>query len=68
MYNPDYKTCCKAVTAEQFCEYLREKVKPDAVMHVCGIDEFYMHVQKDGSVFSVDVDSLDDLQEYEGED
>lgn len=34
-------------------------------MCVCGNDQIYMHLEKDGSIFSVDDCSLSDLPEYE---
>ena len=33
-------------------------------MNVCGSGQIYMHLEKDGSVFSVDNCSLSDLPEY----
>lgn len=34
-------------------------------MFVCGDNQVYMHMEADGSAFSVDDNSLSDLPEYE---
>lgn len=66
MYNPEYWKHCKNITVKQFCDYIRKNIPEDAVLHVCGDNHVYMHMEVDGSVFSVDDNSLSDLLEYEG--
>ena len=65
MYDPRYWKRCEGITVKQFCEYLMENIPPDALMNVCGNDQIYMHLEKDGSMFSMDYCSLSDLPEYE---
>lgn len=35
-------------------------------LFMCGEDIFYMHVDEDGSVLSLDDNSLSDMPEYDG--
>ena len=35
-------------------------------LFMCGEDIFYMHVEEDGSVLSLDDNSLSDMPEYDG--
>lgn len=65
MFDPKYWKYCKGITVKQFCNYLQENIPPDALMNVCGDDQIYMHMEKDGSAFFVDDCSLSDLPEYE---
>ena len=53
------------VTAEEFCEYVKENISPDAILHVCGSSEIYLHFSADRKVFSLDDCALSDLPEYE---
>ena len=64
MYDPKYWKRSNGITVKQFCDYLREHIPPDAVMNVCGSDKIYIHLEKDGSMFSVDDCSLSDSPEY----
>ena len=64
MYNPKFWKHCENITVKQFCEYLQNSIPLDAVMCVCGNGQIYMHLEEDGSVFSVDDFSLSDLPEY----
>lgn len=66
MYNPKFWKHCENITVKQFCDYIRKNVPEDAALHVCGDNHLYMHLEADGSVFSVDDNSLSDLPEYEG--
>ena len=65
MYDPKYWKRCEGITVKQFCEYLMANIPPDAMMNVCGNDQIYMHLEKDGSDFSVDNCALSDWSEYE---
>ena len=65
MFDPKYWKRCAGITVKDFCDYLQKNIPPEAVMCVCGVDQIYMHLEKDGSVFSVDDCSLSDLLEYQ---
>ncbi len=54
------------VTAGQFCNYIKTHIPPDAVLHVCGDNQVYLHFSPDGNALSMDHDPLSDLPEYEG--
>ena len=47
-------------------EYIKNNVSLDAVFHVCGGSQFYIHVSMDGDMVCVDDCALSDLPEYEG--
>lgn len=64
MYDVKYWKHCEGITVKQFCDYLQKNIPPDAIMNVCGDNQVYMHLENDGSVFSVDDCSLSDLPEY----
>lgn len=66
MYNPKFWKHCRNITVKQFCEYLQNNIPPEAVMYICGDNQVYMHLEEDGSAFTIDHDSLSDLPEYEG--
>ncbi len=65
MFNPKYWQHCEGITVKQFCDYLQKNIPPDAIMNVCGVGQMYMHMESDGSMFSVDDNPLSDLPEYE---
>lgn len=65
MFNPKQWIHCENITVKQFIEYLQEHVPEDALFFVCGDSQVYMHMESDGSIFSVDDCSLSDLEEYE---
>lgn len=65
MFSPTHWVHCENITVKQFCEYLQMNVPEDALFFVCGDNQVYMHMETDGSVFSVDDCSLSDLEEYE---
>lgn len=66
MFNPDARKEVQGITVFQLCAYLIENVSVDAIVHVCGEDIFYIHVEEDGSVISMDDNSLSDMPEYDG--
>lgn len=41
-------------SGQQFCEYLLANIQSDAVMDVCDDNQMYVHLEKDGNMFSVD--------------
>lgn len=41
-------------SGQQFCEYLLANIQSYAVMDVCDDNQMYVHLEKDGNVFSVD--------------
>ena len=65
MYDVEYWKHGEGITVKQFCDYLEKNIPPNAIMNVCGDNQIYIHLEKDGSVFSVDNCSLSDLPEYE---
>lgn len=65
MFDPKYWRHCENVTVKQFCEYLQKNIPGEAVLYVCGDNQVYMHMEADGSAFSIDDSSLSDLAEYE---
>ena len=65
MFDPKYWKRCTGITVKEFCDYLQKSIPPEAAMCVCGNDQIYMHLEEDGSIFSVDDCSLSDLPEYE---
>lgn len=65
MFDPKYWKHCENITVKQFCEYLQNNIPEDALLYVCGDNQVYMHMESDGSIFSVDDNSLSDLPEYE---
>ncbi len=66
MFNPDARKEVQGITVFQLCAYLIENVSVDAIVHVCGEDIFYIHVEEEGSVISMDDNSLSDMPEYDG--
>lgn len=67
-YLPEHRKFVKDITVAQLCEYLVKNVPSDAVVHICGDNWFYTHLEADGSVFNLDNDSLSDLPGYEDDD
>ena len=65
MFDPKYWKHSQNITVRQFCEYLQNNIPGDALLYVCGDNQVYMHMESDGSIFSIDDNSLSDLQEYE---
>lgn len=65
MYSPKYWKHGINITVQQFREYLMDNIPLDAIMCDCGDRQIFMHLEEDGSVFSIDHDSLSDLPEYE---
>lgn len=65
MFDPKHWKQCENITVKQFCDYLQKNVPGDALLFVCGDNRVYMHMESDGSVLSVDDNSLADLPEYE---
>lgn len=65
MFEPKYWKPCESITVKQFCDYLKNNVPADAILFVCGSEYVYIHVEADGSVVSIDDNSLSDLPEYE---
>ena len=63
-YDANYWKHGRNITAGQFCEYVKEHIPSDAIFHVCGDSQGYLHFSPEGNVFSVDYDSLSDLPEY----
>ncbi len=57
---------CENITTGQLIEYIKNNVSLDAVFHVCGGSQFYIHVSMDGDMVCVDDCALSDLPEYEG--
>lgn len=66
VYDPGQWKYCENITVGQFMEYLKNNVSSDAVLHVCGSSQFYIHVPVDGDMACVDDCDLSDLSEYEG--
>lgn len=66
MFNAEFWKSGINITVELFCKYLQENIPPQAIMCVCGNSRIYMHMEEDGSAFSIDDSSLSDLPEYEG--
>jgi len=64
-YDANYWKCGMNITVGQFCDYVKENIPSDAIFHVCGDSQVYMHFSPEGNAFSVDHDSLSDLPEYE---
>ena len=63
-YDPNYWKYGENVTAGQFCEYVKENIPHDAILHVCGSSQIYLHFSADRKVFSLDDCALSDLPEY----
>lgn len=66
MFDPKQWKHVENITVKQFCEYLQEHIPEDALLFVCGDNQVYMHMESDGSIFSIDDNSLSDLPEYDG--
>lgn len=64
-YDAHYWKCGMNITVGQFCDYVKENIPSDAIFHVCGDSQVYLHFSPEGNAFSVDHDSLSDLPEYE---
>ena len=43
---------------------MKENIPPDAILHVCGSSQIYLHFSADKKVFSLDDGALSDLPEY----
>ena len=65
MYDPKHWVHAENITVGEFCNYLMANVPTEAILCVCGDSQVYMHLEIDGSTFSVDYSSLSDLEEYE---
>mgnify|MGYP003297337155 CR=1 FL=1 len=65
MFEPKCWKHCENITVKQFCDYLKNNVPGDALLFVCGSEHMYIHMEADGSVVSIDDNSLSDLPEYE---
>jgi hypothetical protein len=66
MYDSKYwKHGCN-VTVRQLYEYMQQNIPDDAIVCIGGSNEIFTHLSTDGSAFSLDFDSLSDLEEYEG--
>ena len=44
---------------------MKENIPHDAILHVCGSSQIYLHFSVDRKVFSLDDCALSDLPEYE---
>lgn len=66
MYDPKHWKHGINITVGEFYSYLGRNVPADAVIHICGSNQVYLHLSEDGTVFSVDYDSLSELPEYDG--
>ena len=64
-YNPEFWKRAENITVGQFCDYVSKHILPDAVLHVCGEEQLYLHLSTDGNIFSLDDNALSDLLEYE---
>jgi hypothetical protein len=54
------------ITVGELCDYMKEHIPSDAIFHVCGDSQVYLHFSPEGKAFSVDNDSLSELSEYDG--
>ena len=66
LYDSKYWKHGRNVTVRQIYEYLQEHIPDDAIVCIGGSSEIYTHLSMDGSAFSLDFDSLSDLEEYDG--
>ena len=66
MFEPKQWKHVENITVKEFCDYLQKNIPGDALLYVCGDNHVYLHLEADGSVFSIDDNSLYDLPEYEG--
>ena len=57
-YDPRFWIYGENITAGQFCEYMKENIPPDAILHVCGSSQIYLHFSADKKVFSLDDGAL----------
>ena len=78
MFDPKHWIHAENITVGEFCNYLMANVPTDAILCFCslanvptgkilwvrGDSQVYMHLEADGSTFSVDYSSLSDLDEY----
>lgn len=64
-YNPKFWKHGENITIGQFCDYVKGHIPPDAIFHVCGDSQVYLHFSPEGNAFFLDCDSLSDLPEYE---
>ena len=53
------------VTVGEFCEYMKENIPYDTILHVCGDNQIYLHYSSGGKAFSLDNCALSELPEYE---
>lgn len=63
-YNPQFWKRAENVTVGKFCDYMSKHIPSDAILHVCGAEQIYLHLATDGNALSLDYDSLSDLPEY----
>lgn len=64
-YDVNYWKHGMNITVGQFCDYVKKNIPSDAIFHVCGDSQVYLHFSPEGNTLSVDHDSLSDLPEYE---
>ena len=63
-YNPKFWKHGENVTAGEFCEYVKANIPSNAILHVCGNSQVYLHLSADRKVLSLDDCALSDLDEY----
>ncbi len=63
-YDPKFWKHGENMTVGQFCDYVRKHIPLDAILHVCGDSQVYLHFSPEGNAFSLDYDSLSGLPEY----
>lgn len=66
-YNPEFWKRAENITAGQFCDYVSKHIPPNAILHVCGNEQLYLHLSTDGNIFSLDDSALSDLPEYKNQ-
>lgn len=65
MYDIEKRRLAINITVSDFCRYLLENVPADAVFHVGGMSQFYLHIDREGRAVSVDDSDLSDYEDYE---
>lgn len=58
MYDIEKRRSVIDATVGGFCRYLLENVPADAVFHVGGISQFYLHIDSNNRIVSVDDSDL----------
>lgn len=64
MYDIEKRRLATNITVGDFCKYLLENVSVDAVFHVGGMSQFYLHVDRRNRAVSVDESDLSDDDDY----